>query len=398
MSRGIASPPNPAGAAPAAPAGPRPESTGAALLNAYRSGDAFFYASPRGSLLARAAGAVVPSVALAALPDAVREVLADAPPGAVAVGALPFDPAAPTRLTVPPVVRRGSALPADLPLPAAPAARVAGRRELPSPAGYVDSVRAALADLEAGRLTKVVLARAVELTTEPPVDPALLLRRLAARDPGGHLFAVRADEGGTLVGGSPELLVARHGRAVRAMPLAGSLPRGADPVSDERNARELLADPKCRHEHAVLVDAVRAALAPLCAGLVVPDEPHLVHTARMWHLATVVRGRLADPTTCSLRLAAALHPTPAVGGIPRAAALAAIAAHEPVDRGLYAGLTGWQDGTGNGEWTVTLRCALVHDERVRLSAGAGVVTGSDPAAELAETGAKLQTVLAGLGL
>ncbi|HEX5740540.1 MAG TPA: isochorismate synthase, partial [Pilimelia sp.] len=302
-------------------------------------------------------------------------------------------------LMMPEQVRRSGPLPAALPAPpAGPVAALRGRRELPSGAAYADGVRAAVARMAEGALSKVVLARAVEVTAAAPVDTPLLLRRLAARDPGGYLFAVDVGDRSTLVGSSPELLVSRRGATVVANPLAGSIPRAADPVEDTRRAQALLASRKDLHEHAVVVDAVRQALAGLCADLEVPAAPGLVRTAAMWHLSTTVRARLADRRVSSLRLAAALHPTPAVCGAPPHAARAVIAAHEPVDRGWFAGLTGWQDGTGDGEWAVTLRCAVVRGDVVRLYAGAGVVAGSDPEAELAETEAKLGTVLTGLGL
>jgi isochorismate synthase len=284
-----------------------------------------------------------------------------------------------------------------------PAIRAAGWaiRPVPAPEAYAAAVDEAVARMgrDAGpRLRKVVLARALELTADEPIDPGAILRRLAARDPRGHAFAVDLGADGTLVGASPELLVSRHGDVVVAQPLAGSTPRRTDAAADRTGADALLRSPKDLREHALVVDAVAEALRPLCATLDVPDAPSLVATNAMWHLGTTVVGRLADPATTALDLAVALHPTPAVCGTPPDAARALIAELEPFDRGPYAGAVGWQDATGDGEWVVTIRCGVVRDRSLRVFAGAGVVPGSRGVDELAETHAKLRTFLSALGV
>ncbi len=172
----------------------------------------------------------------------------------------------------------------------------------------------------------------------------------------------------------------------------------ADPVEDLRRAEELLHSEKDLAEHAFVADAVRAALAPYCAELIVPERPTLLRTAAMWHLSSTVTGILREPSTTALELALALHPTPAVCGTPTDRARAAIGELEPFDRGLYTGVVGWGDATGDGEWVVTLRCAEADGDRLRLFAGAGVVAASDPELELAETSAKFRTFLHVLGL
>ena len=134
------------------------------------------------------------------------------------------------------------------------------------------------------------------------------------------------------------------------------------------------------------------------SDLVVPAEPTLLRTATLWHLSTTVTGTVADRATTSLHLAAALHPTPAVGGVPRAAAVAAIREIEPFDRGFYTGMVGWSDADGDGEWVIALRCGEVSGRGVRLYAGAGIVGASVPAEELTETAVKLRTLLDALGL
>ena len=390
------------------------------LLDAYRPGaGTAFLAGPHRTLLAEGERLAVPHgpepvhVRVArALRDAAARPGAEPP---VVVGAVPFDAAAPAPLYVPARVRRAGPLApaapgldddaqayAAAPGPAGSAQSGWRVRPVPEPARYEAAVAAAVARLAAGGLDKVVLARTLELTSAAPAPLPRLLRRLALRDPRGYTFAVPAGPGRTLIGASPELLVSRTGTRLTANPLAGSAPRSTDLAEDVCRAAALLHSPKDLHEHAVVVRAVRAALAPYCRTLHVPDEPTLVRTAAMWHLSTVVTGELADPATTSLEVAAALHPTPAVCGTPTAAARRLIGELEPFDRGLYTGMVGWADARGDGEWVVSLRCAEASDARpgslLRLFAGAGIIAGSEPAAERAETAAKFRTFLAAAGI
>ncbi len=247
---------------------------------------------------------------------------------------------------------------------------------------------------------KVVLSRAVDV--DCAADVPSVVARLAARDPHAYVFATELpapdETPATLVGASPELLVARHGATVTSHPLAGSLPRSSDSREDRRRAEALLASSKDTTEHAFVVDAIAATLRPRCRALSVPATPQLTRTAAMWHLGTPIVGELDDTSIGSLELALALHPTPAVCGSPRNAALAAIDSIEPYDRGFYTGLVGWSDGSGDGEWAVTIRCAVLGESTARLYAGAGIVAASDPDAELAETTAKLATIRTALGI
>ncbi|NUP81508.1 MAG: isochorismate synthase, partial [Nonomuraea sp.] len=174
--------------------------------------------------------------------------------------------------------------------------------------------------------------------------------------------------------------------------------RSADPAEDRRRAAALAASAKDLREHRLVVADVADALAPYCAGLRVPATPELTSTEAMWHLSTRITGTLRDPDVRALTLAAALHPTPAVCGTPEPGARRVIEALEPFDRGFYAGLAGWTDAAGDGEWAVAIRCAEVAEHTLRLYAGAGIVTGSDPDAELAETSAKFRTMLRALGV
>ncbi|MGW0605141.1 isochorismate synthase [Streptomyces sp. NPDC002644] len=387
------------------PAPPATLGAATALLDSYRPGDRFV-ATPHRTLLGEGVVAEVPHDARP-LTERVREVLAaardltgDDAARTVVLGSVPFSPDAPPALAVPAALRTAPALCEDpliaLPTPEGP--RHAWQvREVPSAAEYGRAVTDAAARIRAGEFDKVVLARTLELTSGQEPDLPLMLRRLARRDPGGYTFAVPTGPARTLIGASPELLVSRRGTTLVANPLAGSLPRGADLAEDVRRANTLLESPKDLHEHAVVVEAVRAALAPFCSRLDVPERPTLVNTAAMWHLSTTVTGELADPGTTALDLASALHPTPAVCGTPTGLAREVIAGYEPFDRGAYTGMVGWQDAAGDGEWVVTIRCAEAEGALLRLFAGAGIVGASSAEAETAETAAKFRTFLTAVG-
>lgn len=378
----------------------------AGLLADYRPGSSFFFSSPERTVLAQGTWADVPPAPYAprTLPGraaAAMEAAAgsghDAP---MIAGALPFRPDAPARLFVPAAAQHaeGTGFAHERASGPVPSVTV---RPVPPPEEYERAVEKALARLAETDLDKVVLARALHLTANGRVDAARLLRNLAAGDPHGHVYAVTVPGHPccrTLLGASPELLVSRYGRDVASHPLAGSAARSLDPVEDELRAEALLESAKDLHEHAFVVDAVAEGLRPFCATLDVPDGPELVRTATMWHLGTRVTGRLADPDVTALDLAAALHPTPAVCGTPTGAARDVIAELEPFDRGFYGGAVGWCDASGDGEWAVTIRCAEVQGRALRLFAGAGIVPGSVPAAELAETSAKFRTLLRAMGL
>jgi menaquinone-specific isochorismate synthase len=279
------------------------------------------------------------------------------------------------------------------PLPAATAPRHHPEADHPRHAGasvpdvrWLEAVATTVARIEAGGLDKAVLARDVAVWAEAPFDVRVLAGRLAARFPGCFTFLV--DD---LVGATPELLVERQGRRVQALPLAGTARRGEDQDEDERLGAALLASPKDRHEHAVLVDALVATLEHRLTA-VSRGEPHLLRLDNVQHLATRVVGELADDDASVLDLVADLHPTPAVGGSPTAAALELIDELEGLDRGRYAGPVGWTDRHGDGQFGIALRCAEVTGARARLFAGAGIVAGSLPEAELEETRVKLRAM------
>jgi menaquinone-specific isochorismate synthase len=253
---------------------------------------------------------------------------------------------------------------------------------------WEQAVAVAVARIARGDLRKVVLARDLYASADGPIDPRVLLRRLADRYPDCFTFACAG-----LVGATPELLIRRHGREVSSLVLAGTKPRGATAAQDAGLAAELLGSVKENEEHLYAAASLREALAPLCQALEVSAAPELIKLANVQHLGTRVRGTLAAGRPASrsaLALAAALHPTAAVGGTPTDAAVELIRELENMDRERYAGPVGWMDANGNGEWGIALRCAQLDGNRARLFAGCGIVAGSDPAAELAETEIKFR--------
>lgn len=319
------------------------------------------------------------------------------------VGALPFDPSAPTALTAP-----ASAAWTDGPWrpdTVVPLPRVTIAGEVPSPAEHVARVRRLVDRLRGGEFDKVVAARAVRLTADAPIDPEALAARMIRRHATANGFAVDLTASGegyrghTLVGASPEILLGRRGDVVTCRPLAGSAPRRADPDADQAEGAELLASAKNLAEHAYVVEWIREVLAPLCAELDVPASPELTRTGELWHLASPIRGRLLDGSASSLELARRLHPTPAVCGTPTDRALDAIRDVEG-DRRFYGGAVGWCDSAGDGDWVVAIRCAEIDADGTSALAwaGGGIVAASDPDTELAETTTKLGTLLGALGV
>jgi menaquinone-specific isochorismate synthase len=275
---------------------------------------------------------------------------------------------------------------------ATPADTVVDRREEPGRATWTESVRRILATIDSGHVRKVVLARQLVVETGGRFDRRVILDRLRRSHPSCFTYAA-----GEFVGASPELLIRRRGNEVASCPMAGTVRRGATPEEDEALVAGLRRSVKEAEEHRLLVDAVVSALAPVCAGPPTAGDPDVVRFPTVSHLATRVSGVLRDPAPTALALAGRLHPTPAVGGLPRSEALAAIGDLEGFDRGLYAGPVGWVDANGDGEWAVALRGAQLDGPRARLIAGAGIVAGSDPDAEWAETEAKLRPMLAAVG-
>ncbi|WP_344454950.1 isochorismate synthase [Actinocorallia aurantiaca] len=248
------------------------------------------------------------------------------------------------------------------------------------------AVESAVRRIRGGALGKVVLARDLKVRASAPIDARVLLRRLAERYPECYTFAVDG-----LVGATPELLVRRIGGQIESLVLAGTTPRGGDEDEDAELGRALLRSGKDRGEHAYAAEMVREALRPLCVELDVPRVPELLRLANLQHLATPVRGRLAEERSV-LDVLGALHPTPAVCGTPTGEAMELIRELEEMDRSRYAGPVGWVDARGDGEWGIALRCAQLDGAEARLFAGCGIVAGSTAPAELAETRTKFRAM------
>lgn len=328
--------------------------------------------------------------------------------GPVAFGALPYDGSAAATLVVPQVVHgrtsdgdrwttrtdgagASTSIPVEDRAPLRQPSTVVVQAT--NPIEWMRTVATATTRIAIGELTKVVLAREITVTADLPFDAVSLLHRLRALSPSAYAYAVDG-----FVGATPEMLVSRLGDVVRAHPMAGTLPRTGDPDVDARRAGELLGSHKNRVEHQITIDMVHETLLPWCSYLDAEPEPSVVAAGPVQHLATLVEGRLSRPEPSVLDLVAALHPTPAVGGWPRAAALQVQAELERTDRGRYGGPVGWVDAAGNGAFGVGIRGAqLDADARTaRVFAGVGVVDGSDPAAELEEARSKAQAVLSAL--
>ena len=276
-------------------------------------------------------------------------------------------------------------------------------QERPDGGVWMRSVAEARQHIRREAYSKVVLARSVRAQAERPFDVTATLSRLRASYPTAHVFAVARGEK-TFLGATPERLarVVRDGEdaattRIETMALAGTSWRGATEAEDAALGAELLANEKNRHEHAIVAATVRDDLAALAVTLHIPERPCLLKLQNVQHLITPITGTLRPQVTI-LDVIAALHPTPAVGGYPREKALAAIRALERLDRGWYAGPLGWVAASGEGEFAVALRSAVVAGDEATLFAGCGIVADSDPQTELQESQLKLQVMLHGLGV
>ena len=380
-------------------------------LNDIARGDGYLFVRDGVGIAARGVAARVPVDEVEATLSAIKHDDDIAAPGAgpIALGSLPFMPGAPAELIVPRLVVGkgpggerwltvidGDDLPpidgdAELAPPPTPSATAASFTIGPGVAveTYLAAVAAARDAVRDGRLDKAVIARDVIIDSDRPLDVHGILLRLRASFGSSYRYSIDG-----FIGASPELLVERRGDQVRSHPLAGTAPRTGDPTTDAQLAANLMASVKDQIEHRVVIDVVYDALIGLCSYLDWQTEPSIVTVANVQHLGTPMEGRLSSPAPSALELARLLSPTPALGGHPRREALALIAAVEGFERGRYGGTVGWVDADGNGTWAVAIRCAELSADRrrARLFAGGGIVAGSDPERELAETQAKLQAM------
>lgn len=328
-----------------------------------------------------AADLIVPEVALARRGDDVRLTLA----ALAAPDDVPEELA--RRLQDRAATLRQNPLPLLDPAPA-------GRFRIDSvapPEHYEGAVARGVERIKAGDFEKIVLAREVTVHAPSAHDAAAVFGVLRAGFESCYVFcAGRGD--GAFVAASPELLIRRDGQRAQTVALAGSTRRSADPAVDDHLGEQLLRSDKDREEQEIVTRRIARALRPHAVWVAAPDEPALIKVANIQHLATPIRAQLAHPLS-AVELAGLLHPTPAVGGEPHAAAAPQIPVLEGLDRGWYAGAVGWTDANDDGEFCVALRCALLRGAEARLYAGVGVVKDSDPAAELNETEIKLGALL-----
>ena len=259
------------------------------------------------------------------------------------------------------------------------------------PRAFEDAVEKATARIAAGEMEKVVLAREVIVSAAAAHDPAPIFGGMREQFPACFCFCAGTPEA-AFIGASPELLVRRSGAGVSTVALAGSTRRSSDPAVDDHLGERLLRSDKDRREHRIVAERIVRRLRPHAVWVETGQEPTIVKVANIQHLATPVIAQLAEPRS-AIELAGMLHPTPAVGGEPWPAAAAPLTELEQLDRGWYAAPVGWMDSTEDGEFCVALRSALLRDRDAHLFAGVGVVAGSDPEAELAETEVKLQAML-----
>ncbi|HFZ8993775.1 TPA: isochorismate synthase EntC [Citrobacter freundii] len=315
-------------------------------------------------------------------------------------GAIPFDTRQPSALFIPESWQSFSR-----PAKQQSARRFSGqqklnvlaRKSIPPQDEFEQMVAHAAALTATPQVDKVVLSRLIDITTDTPVNSGYLLEKLVAQNPFSYNFHVPLADGGVLLGASPELLLRKEGDRFSSLPLAGSARRQPDETLDREAGNRLLASEKDRHEHELVVQAMKETLRDRSSALQVPSSPQLIKTPTLWHLSTPFEGR-ATAGENALTLACLLHPTPALSGFPHQIAKQLIAGLEPFDRQLFGGIVGWCDAEGNGEWVVTIRCAKLQQNQVRLFAGAGIVPASSPAAEWRETGVKLATMLNVFGL
>ncbi|MDQ7040982.1 MAG: isochorismate synthase [Rhodothermus sp.] len=280
-------------------------------------------------------------------------------------------------------------LTSELPLPI-------DRRDTPDQTGWIHNVRRALEAFRQGQMEKVVLARQVRYAFGEPLDGLALLQRLQEATPGCFHFYYQPQPGTAFLGASPERLFRRADGYVWSEAVAGTRPRGQTEADDARLAAELLQSEKDRREQYYVQQSIIEELRPLCETLEADAQLSEMTLARGRHLYTGIRGRLrADVSTGALL--EALHPTPAVGGYPRAVAMEAIRAWEPFDRGWYTGPIGWMSSRA-AEFAVAIRCGLVAKHYLYLYSGAGLVEGSVPEQEWEEIEHKISDFVNVLGL
>ncbi|KAB8307394.1 isochorismate synthase [Erwinia endophytica] len=378
----------------------------------FLSDDSFFFTSPWKSIVTQGCFTTLDTPAWqghdlqSELQKKVRSAFVEARESGIdkplLVGAIPFDTRQPSALFIPQrckyfsrqqrVTMAEQAMAGPLPV-------ITGRQVIPEKDAFMAMVAQAAEATAQPELDKVVLSRLFDITTSTPVKAYAMMDRLMALNPTSYHFHVPLADGGTLLGASPELLLRKTGNHFSSLPLAGSARR--DDSSDDADravGERLMYSQKDRYEHRLVTEAMQAVLQSRSHSLMVPEKPDLITTSALWHLATPIEGEVSSSTENALSLACLLHPTPALSGYPHELARQWIERLEPFDRQLFGGIVGWCDEQGDGEWVVTIRCATLAGNRIRLFAGAGIVPASSPEAEWHETGVKLSTMMKVFGL
>ena len=264
-------------------------------------------------------------------------------------------------------------------------------------AHFLRTANQAITQIEDGPWDKVVLSRVhrFEARTGTAFDAVATLKKLRRDQPDCTTFLVRGSTESAFLGATPEPLIRTTGNLVRTCALAGSQPRGTDTARDTEFARSLRESVKEQHEHELVLATIKENLAPFTAAISHSEQPTVHQLRDVQHLQTVLSAQLHQPTHIC-HLIDALHPTPAIAGLPRDEVLPWLAEHEANDRGWYAGTVGWLDGSGNGHFVVSIRSALVGEEQVTAYAGSGLVSGSQAESEWQETTTKLQSIATAL--
>ncbi len=314
----------------------------------------------------------------------------------ILVGAIPFDKRQPSALFIPQhyqwINRNDFTVSDDT-----PPTSIHHLHPYPDKKTFCQMVSSGINAINQNNLDKVVLSRLLEIELKEQTQAGRLFMLLNKQNPTSYSFYVPLQHH-ILIGASPELLLRKQGRFISSFPLAGSCKRGTSPITDQQQQESLFQSKKNRHEHQLVINAIKQILVNHCQKISIPTEPSLVKTPFIWHLGTKIEAELSNTSLDILTLACLLHPTPALCGFPGEQAATLINQLEPFERGYFGGIVGWCDSHGNGEWVVTIRCGQIAKNHITLFAGAGIVANSKPDAEWHETEIKFGTMLHALGL
>lgn len=260
-----------------------------------------------------------------------------------------------------------------------------------NPQRWMKHVQEAVDAIKRNEAKKIVMAREMRLEFDQQANIAHLIQKLLVMQTNSYVFAIEHD-GHCFLGATPERLVQVHGKKLHSACIAGTAPRGKTDALDEQIGQELLHDDKNREEHDYVVQMIRDHITPYCESVEIAQTPILHPLKNLQHLYTPVEAILKEEVSI-FEIIEALHPTPALGGLPREASLAFIRDHEELDRGWYGAPVGWLDSNQNGEFVVAIRSGLIHDKEAALFAGCGIMRDSDPVMEYEETNVKFLPML-----